>query len=69
MIEQAAKDHDIDIKNSYLIGDKTSDILAGKNAGMKTILVMTGKAGKDGLYEVEADFVCNDLGSVIGIIK
>ncbi|MEK6923222.1 MAG: HAD family hydrolase, partial [Nanoarchaeota archaeon] len=29
MILQAAKEHDIDLKNSWMIGDKLTDILAG----------------------------------------
>jgi D,D-heptose 1,7-bisphosphate phosphatase len=61
LIETAAREYDIDISKSFFIGDKTADILAGKNAGMKTILVKTGKAGKDGYYNVEPDYVAEDL--------
>ncbi len=39
MIEQAVKELDIDINNSYMIGDKSSDIEAGRRAGCKTIVV------------------------------
>lgn len=42
MIIQAAKEHNIDLQKSYVIGDKWSDIEAGKNAGCQTILVLTG---------------------------
>jgi len=42
LIEKAIKDHNIDVKKSFMIGDKESDILAGKNAGLKTVLVGTG---------------------------
>lgn len=38
----AAREFTIDMKNSYAIGDRESDILAGKAAGLKTILVQTG---------------------------
>jgi len=34
MIKQAEKEFDLDIENSILIGDKISDIEAGKNAGI-----------------------------------
>lgn len=34
MILEAAKKHNIDLQNSILIGDKMSDIEAGKNAGI-----------------------------------
>lgn len=42
LIEQAIREFAIDITRSYFIGDKNSDVLAGKNAGLKTILVLTG---------------------------
>jgi UDP-N-acetylmuramoyl-tripeptide--D-alanyl-D-alanine ligase len=61
LIETAIKEHNIDIKKSYFIGDKTADILAGKRSGVKTILVLTGKAGKDGEYKASPDIVCPDL--------
>ena len=39
MILQAAKDFNIDLEESYMIGDSENDILAGNNAECKTILV------------------------------
>jgi D-glycero-D-manno-heptose 1,7-bisphosphate phosphatase len=42
MVFKAAKDFNIDLKGSYLIGDSASDMECGKNAGVKTILVRTG---------------------------
>lgn len=35
LIIQAAKDHNIDLCQSYMIGDKESDIIAGLRAGVK----------------------------------
>lgn len=41
---EAAKDCNIDLKGSYMVGDRKSDIEAGKNAGLaKSFLVKTGK--------------------------
>ncbi len=37
MILQAAQDLKLDLANSFIIGDSERDILAGKNAGCKTI--------------------------------
>ncbi len=65
---KAKKDFNIDLKNSYSIGDKTSDILAGKRAGCKTILVKTGYGGKDKLFNAKPDFVAKNLSEVIKII-
>ncbi|MGK9477176.1 D-glycero-alpha-D-manno-heptose-1,7-bisphosphate 7-phosphatase [Melioribacter sp. OK-6-Me] len=39
MILQAAKDHNIDLSKSFMIGDRASDIEAGINAKIKTILI------------------------------
>ncbi len=41
MILKAAKEFNIDLANSWMIGDHGSDIMAGINAGTKTILVET----------------------------
>lgn len=38
MILRAAREHQIDLKNSWLIGDTLSDIEAGQRAGCHTIL-------------------------------
>ena len=64
-----AKDRfNIDLDQSFMIGDKTADIKAGHDAGCKTILVETGKAGKDGHYETKPDFIAQDLYNAISII-
>jgi len=42
MIKQAIKEFDIDPSNSFLIGDKETDIMAGHKEGIKSILVKTG---------------------------
>jgi len=61
MFEKAKQDLKIIMERSFTIGDRTIDILAGKNTGTKTILVKTGYGGNDGKYEVEADFTAKDL--------
>ncbi|MEK7518884.1 MAG: HAD family hydrolase [Patescibacteria group bacterium] len=47
---KAAKKLQLDLQQSWSIGDKTSDTLAAKRAGCKTIIVRTGYAGRDLLY-------------------
>ena len=39
LLLQAAKDYNIDLSESYMIGDTENDILAGINAGCQTVLV------------------------------
>jgi D,D-heptose 1,7-bisphosphate phosphatase len=42
MFRQAASDFNIDLSKSWMIGDAERDVIAGKNAGCKTVGVMTG---------------------------
>ena len=42
MIIDAASDFNIDLAKSYMVGDSELDILAGINAGVKTVLVNRG---------------------------
>ena len=61
MLLQAKSDLNICIKNSILAGDKVSDILAGKNAGIGTsILIETGH-GLDASDKLMADKVVKSL--------
>jgi D-glycero-D-manno-heptose 1,7-bisphosphate phosphatase len=41
-MEQAARDLDLDLSRSYLVGDRYIDIQTAANAGAKGILVLTG---------------------------
>jgi D-glycero-D-manno-heptose 1,7-bisphosphate phosphatase len=42
LVLKAARDFEIDLSKSYLIGDAVSDIECGFNANLKTVLVKTG---------------------------
>jgi D-glycero-D-manno-heptose 1,7-bisphosphate phosphatase len=57
MILEAAKEWDIDLSLSYMIGDRHSDIQAGKEAGCKTILIGSGDMSSD----VSPDFQLDSL--------
>ena len=60
LVEDAAKDFKIDVEKSFMIGDKKIDIEMGKNAGCRTILVLTGN-GMKAKDEIKADYVAEDL--------
>lgn len=47
LLLQAAKDLNIDLEQSWMIGDGRNDILAGKNAGCKTALIGNEDFGQD----------------------
>lgn len=61
-IKQAEKEFNIDLKNSFVIGDHPSDIEMGKNAKCKTIYLLTGhgKKHKDKLTQ-KPDLIANNL--------
>ena len=63
MIQKATKGLDIDFKNAYFIGDSRLDIGAGRNAGCKTILLLTGKEDPGDIrnWEIKPDFIKKDL--------
>ena len=47
MFLQAKKELDIDFNNSIMVGDKVSDVEAGRKLGMRSILVKTGHGKKE----------------------
>lgn len=67
MVQQALQAFpEIDLSQSYIIGDKASDVAFAANAGCKGILVKTGYGQRvlDGKYQVlsvEPTWVCEDL--------
>lgn len=62
-IKKATKGLDIDFKNSYFVGDSRLDVGAGKNAGCKTILLLTGKETPEDAktWDYKPDFIMNNL--------
>lgn len=68
MIEDCVEKYNIDLGKSWMVGDTTMDIQTGKNAGIRTALVLTGDAGKDGKYDVTPDLICKDLGQAVEMI-
>ena len=68
MLEQARDDLGIDLRKSVLVGDATTDVLAGIRAGCSTILVKTGFGGKNGKAEATPDHVVADLAAAVDLI-
>lgn len=68
MFREACEAFGIDMTCSYMVGDRAGDILAGQNAGAKTILVESGY-GTAGLEsEVTPDYVLGDLREVVEVL-
>ncbi|GEM_PF-693034 len=73
MLNEAAKEFNINLKESWMIGDRTSDIIAGKNAGCKTILIEKEYSykkieGKNYDSEILADYILKDQNKLVEII-
>jgi rfaE bifunctional protein nucleotidyltransferase chain/domain len=60
-IRRAERELNIDISNSFVIGDMTSDVQLAKNAGCRSVLVRTGRGGNDGMFPVSADVTVDNL--------
>ncbi|MBI3417557.1 MAG: HAD-IIIA family hydrolase [Verrucomicrobia bacterium] len=57
MIHQAVRELNLNLRRSWLIGDSTTDLETARRAGLRSILVRTGHAGKDGKFNATPDFV------------
>jgi D-glycero-D-manno-heptose 1,7-bisphosphate phosphatase len=73
MLLTAAKEYNIDLSASYIIGDKMIDMQAGNNCGARTVLVLTGY-GKAELEDcrkngVRIDHIAENLYDAVKFIK
>ena len=59
-LKDAEKEYGIDLKKSYVIGDKKADVELGRNASCKSILVLTGN-GRKTIKEIKPDFIAKGL--------
>jgi len=66
MILQAAREHQIDLSLSFLIGDKEIDVECGHNAGVRAIRVKTGP--QRDTAGTKADWIAEDLPAAAEII-
>ena len=57
MLIKAANDFNIDLKQSWMVGDGENDIKAGKNAGCKTALIGQGNFSQDKTANSLEDFI------------
>lgn len=67
MLLQAAEEHNLDLLQSYIIGDRYDDLAAGNNVGVKTILVQTG-CGKDYNHDLKPDYSIKNVNAVKDIL-
>lgn len=66
MFKRAMREFGFEAGSSWMIGDRSTDIEFGKNAGLKTILLLSGNGSKEMSESVcggslKPDFVCETL--------
>lgn len=67
LVVKAAKDYNIDLTSSWFIGDSRNDVLCGKNAGTKTVLLIGSDTdsnqheGNKENSQFGQDLTCNSL--------
>lgn len=68
LIERAKIDLNINLDDSWLIGDSTTDLMTAKNSGVRSILVRTGNAGRDEKWPCLPDFEVPDFSAAVNFI-
>jgi len=68
LLLRAAREHNLNLGASFVVGDRITDIIAGSRAGCQTVLVQTGRHQEPPIETVEPldesvqpDHVCADL--------
>jgi len=70
LLKQAATELNLDLEQSFMVGDRWSDLKCGNKAGTQSILVLTGYGRGDLEYigpgqQVQPDFVADDLPAAV----
>ncbi|AUC60239.1 D-glycero-D-manno-heptose 1,7-bisphosphate phosphatase [Cyanobacterium sp. HL-69] len=69
MLVAAAWEHNLDLKGSFMVGDKATDVDLAHNAGLTGILVTTGYGTKvmGGQYQhkTHPDYIASDLSEAV----
>ncbi|MDD5423070.1 MAG: D-glycero-beta-D-manno-heptose 1,7-bisphosphate 7-phosphatase [Candidatus Omnitrophica bacterium] len=70
MLDQAERELDVDVAGSYFIGDGKVDVEAGSKAGMKTVLVLSGKTTLEAAagWDIKPDHIFADLSEAVDFI-
>jgi D-glycero-D-manno-heptose 1,7-bisphosphate phosphatase len=67
LLRRAAAELGLDLRRSYLVGDRGSDVQAGALAGCRTVLVRTGRHADPPIESAvtvqpaSPDYVCDDV--------
>lgn len=65
LIDKACHDLGIGRHDSWMVGDTTSDVEAGRRAGLRTVLLRSGHAGADAKHATRPDYIAPDLADAV----
>ena len=70
MLAQAAREHGLDLRRSFVVGDRYGDVNAAHNAGARGILVRTGYGETEltsdvKTWPVQPDLIADDLRTAV----
>ena len=65
LIDQACRELVISRRDSWMVGDTTSDVEAGRRAGVRTVLLRSGHAGADAKHAIKPDYTAPDLADAV----
>ena len=73
LLLRAARDFDIDLANSWMVGDRHSDVELAANAGVKSALVLSGYGRGEWEHQrhnwtIQPDLVAEDLLEAVSLI-
>jgi D,D-heptose 1,7-bisphosphate phosphatase len=66
LIDRAVKEHNIDVRTSFIIGDSCRDLACGKNAGLITVGLRTGHGCRDG--DISPDYFFETFNEAVSFI-
>jgi D-glycero-D-manno-heptose 1,7-bisphosphate phosphatase len=74
LLLRAARDFDIDLANSWMVGDRYSDVKLASNAGVKSALVLSGYGRGEWEHQrdnwtIRPDLVAEDLLEAVSLIS
>ncbi|QFZ81796.1 HAD-IIIA family hydrolase [Variovorax paradoxus] len=68
MMHEAMTAMNVQAADSWMVGDSTADMLAARRAGLRSVLVETGEAGRDGKFTAAPDFRFAHIGAAAHFI-
>lgn len=74
LLLRAARDFDIDLTKSWMVGDRYSDVQLATNAGVKSVLVLSGYGRGEWEHQrdnwtIQPDLVAEDLLEAVSLIS